>query len=137
MMSKDITVVLLGAGKSSRFKSPVIKQNFRINKKSIINYSREFFSINFPKSKKIIAINNHVKISSKRKDEYILFGSSSRIKSLKKCLDYICTNNLQTNYILIHDIARPVLCLSDIKKLIDEMNRKLDGSTLGYPIQMR
>ena len=133
-MSKDISVILLGAGKSSRFESTVIKQNFKINKKTIINYSRDFFSNYFPKSKKIIAINNQVKISSQRIDEYIINGSSSRMKSLKKCLDYIYINNLQTKYTLVHDVARPVLCLNDVKKIINEVKNKFDGSTLGYPI---
>ena len=133
-MSKDISVILLGAGKSSRFESTVIKQNFKINKKSIINYSRDFFSNYFPKSKKIIAINNQVKISSQRIDEYIIHGSSSRMKSLKKCLDYIYINNLQTKYTLVHDVARPVLCFNDVKKIINEVKNKFDGSSLGYPI---
>ena len=133
-MSKDISVILLGAGKSSRFESTVIKQNFKINKKSIINHSRDFFRTNFPRSKKILAINNQVKISSQRADEYIVNGSSSRMMSLKKCLDYICINNLQSKYTLVHDVARPVLCINDVKKIINEVKNKFDGSTLGYPI---
>ena len=51
-MSKDISVILLGAGKSSRFKSPVIKNKTLKSIKVVINHSRDFFRTNFPRSKK-------------------------------------------------------------------------------------
>ena len=40
-MNKDISVVLLGAGESKRFKS-ILKQNFIIHNKRVIDYSRDF-----------------------------------------------------------------------------------------------
>ena len=34
---------------------------------------------------------------------------------------------------LIHDIARPILNITDIEALINEMKYNIDGSSLGYP----
>ena len=68
------------------------------------------------------------------KNEHILYGSTSRLKSLNNCLNYISRNNLLTKYLLVHDVARPVLNLTDIKKIIKEIHKTVDGSTLGYPL---
>ena len=133
-MNQNISVVLLGAGKSGRFKSNTIKQNFFINNKSIVDYSRDFFSKNFPKSKIYLIINNKVIVKKIRSNELVIYGSSSRLKSLYQSLEYIFKNNLQTKYTMIHDIARPALNINDIKKLIKSMKAGIDGSTLGYPL---
>ena len=133
-MSKDITIILLGAGNSRRFKSKTIKQNYKIHKKRVIDYSREFFNSYFHDSQKYIVANDKVTIISKNENEHIVKGSSTRLKSLYNCLKYIYRHERQTKFTLIHDIARPILNLSDISKIIKEMKKNIDGSTLGYPI---
>ena len=62
-MNKNISVVLLGAGSSRRFKSSQIKQNVIINKVSILNHSRLFFNKYFPESSEEIK-NSCVTINS-------------------------------------------------------------------------
>ena len=46
-MMKDISVVLLGAGKSKRFDTSTLKQNVKIHNKRLIDYSVEFFRKHF------------------------------------------------------------------------------------------
>ena len=116
-MNNNISVVLLGAGKSNRLKNKNIKQNLIINKKRIIDYSRDFFSKYFKDSKIYLAINKKVIIKKRKKNEHIIIGSSSRVKSLFCAMKYIYDNNLQTEYILIHDVARPVLNIKNINSL--------------------
>ena len=67
-------------------------------------------------------------------NENVIYGSSSRLKSLHVALENIFQNNLQTKYTLIHDVARPILNIDDIKKLIASMKTDIDASTLGYPL---
>ena len=133
-MIKDISVVLLGAGKSKRFDTNTLKQNVKIHDKRIIDYSVDFFRKNFNISKKYFVINKKIKLKTLTENEHIVYGSTSRLKSLNNCLNYISRNNLQTKYLLVHDVARPVLNLADIKKIIREIHKKVDGSTLGYPL---
>ena len=57
-MNNNISVVLLGAGSSRRFKSNQIKQNIIINKVSILNHSRLFFSKYFSASNIFIVSND-------------------------------------------------------------------------------
>ena len=133
-MNKNISVVLLGAGKSTRFKNKDLKQNIIINKKRIIDYSRDFFNKYFKESYIYIVINKKVIIKKKKNNENILLGSSSRVKSLLCAMQHIYNNNLQTKYILIHDVARPVLNINNVNNLIKSIRSGIDGSTLGYPL---
>ena len=133
-MIKDISVVLLGAGRSLRFKSQTIKQNFKIHNKTLFSYSRDFFNRYFSHSQRYLVVNSKVKITNLHDHEKVILGSSSRIRSLNKCLRYLDKNNLFTKYILIHDIARPILNITDIEALINEMKFNIDGSSLGYPM---
>ena len=133
-MIKDISVVLLGAGKSKRFDANVLKQNVKIHNKRIIDYSVDFFRKYFNTSEKYFVINKKIQLKTFTENEHILYGSTSRLKSLNNCLNYISKNNLQTKYLLVHDVARPVINLADIKKITREMHKKVDGSTLGYPL---
>ena len=133
-MNHNISVVLLGAGSSKRFKSNQLKQNIIIKNKSLLDYSRDFFSKHFTLSKIYVVVNKNVKVKKVRKNENLILGSSSRLKSLKEAMKFMFHNNLQTKFTIIHDIARPVINITDIKKLINSLKPGIDGSTLGYPI---
>jgi 2-C-methyl-D-erythritol 4-phosphate cytidylyltransferase len=133
-MNHNISVVLLGAGSSKRFKSNQLKQNIIIKNKSLLDHSRDFFTKYFDCSKIYTVVNNKVKIKNIHKNEKVILGSTTRLNSLRKAIKYIFNSNLQTKYIMIHDIARPVININDIKKLITSFKTGIDGSTLGYPI---
>jgi 2-C-methyl-D-erythritol 4-phosphate cytidylyltransferase len=133
-MNHNISVVLLGAGSSKRFKSNQLKQNIIIKNKSLLDHSRDFFTKYFDCSKIYTVVNNKVKIKNIHENEKVILGSTTRLNSLRKAIKYIFNSNLQTKYIMIHDIARPVININDIKKLITSFKTGIDGSTLGYPI---
>ncbi len=79
-------------------------------------------------------INKKIKIKLLKKNEHVVTGSTSRLKSLNKCLDLYFKNNYQTEYTLIHDIARPVLNITDVRNILKEIKKSVDGSSLGYPL---
>ena len=133
-MNNNISVVLLGAGSSNRFISSQIKQNILVNKRRILDYSRLFFNKYFPKSNVFLVINKKVIINKLKTNEKKIYGSSSRLKSLHLALKNMKLNNIQTKYTLIHDVARPILNISDIRKLVASMKLGVDASTLGYPL---
>lgn len=133
-MNHNISVILLGAGSSKRFKSNQLKQNIIIKNKSLLDHSRDFFAKYFDTSKIYLVVNNKVKIKNIRKNEKVILGASSRLESLREAMRYIYNDNLQTTFTMIHDVARPVININDIKKLINSFKPNIDGSTLGYPI---
>jgi len=133
-MNHNISVILLGAGTSKRFKSNQLKQNIIIKNKSLLDHSRDFFAKYFDTAKIYLVVNNKVKIKNIRKNEKVILGASSRLESLREAMRYIYNDNLQTTFTMIHDVARPVINIKDIKKLINSFKPNIDGSTLGYPI---
>jgi len=133
-MNHNMSVILLGAGSSKRFKSNQLKQNMIIKNKSLLDHSRDFFAKYFDTSKIYLVVNNKVKIKNIRKNEKVILGASSRLESLREAMRYIYNDNLQTTFTMIHDVARPVININDIKKLINSFKPNIDGSTLGYPI---
>ena len=133
-MNHNISVILLGAGSSKRFKSNQLKQNIIIKNKSLLDHSRDFFAKYFDTSKIYLVVNNKVKIKNIRKNEKVILGASSRLESLREAMKYIYNDNLQTTFTMIHDVARPVININYIKKLINSFKPNIDGSTLGYPI---
>ena len=133
-MNHNISVILLGAGSSKRLKSNQLKQNIIIKNKTLLDHSRDFFAKYFDTSKIYLVVNNKVKIKNIRKNETVILGASSRLKSLREAMRYIYNDNLQTTFTMIHDVARPVININDIKKLINSFKPNIDGSTLGYPI---
>ena len=53
-MIKDISVVLLGAGKSKRFDTNTLKQNVKIHDKRVIDYSVDFLENTLTSQKNIL-----------------------------------------------------------------------------------
>jgi 2-C-methyl-D-erythritol 4-phosphate cytidylyltransferase len=99
-----------------------------------LDYSRLFFNKYFPKSNIFIVVNKKVIIKKLKTNEKKIYGSSSRLKSLHAALRKILQENIQTKYTLIHDIARPILNIADIKRLVASIKLGADASTLGYPL---
>ena len=90
-MNHNISVILLGAGSSKRFKSNQLKQNIIIKNKSLLDHSRDFFAKYFDTSKIYLVVNNKVKIKNIRKNEKVILGASSRLESLREAI-YLVSN---------------------------------------------
>lgn len=133
-MKNKISIVLLAAGKAVRFKSNKLKQSSLLNKKKLIDYSRDYFRDNFKKSPITIVINKNISMKKFAYNEYSCLGSTTRLKSLYKALTFMKKNNILNEFILIHDVARPIINHSDVRLLIKSINNEYDGYSLGYPL---
>lgn len=122
-------VILLAAGKSKRFKYKNIKkQFFKINNKTLIEYSLDLFTkLNFVKQIILAVDKNDIKITKrlvngyinpKRYEIFITYGGKERYNSVSNCIKYI-KNNI--DYVLIHDVARPLVNKNIIIRCIKEI----------------
>ncbi len=122
-------VILLAAGKSSRFKGTTKKQFYQIKDKTLLEYCLETFaSLKFIKQV-IITINKN--------DEYLVNEMLKNYK-LKACLTVVyggkerynsVTNSLkavngEVEYVLIHDVARPLVSKKIIISCLKELKEK-------------
>ncbi|MBU0633172.1 bifunctional 2-C-methyl-D-erythritol 4-phosphate cytidylyltransferase/2-C-methyl-D-erythritol 2,4-cyclodiphosphate synthase [bacterium] len=103
----DLTLIILAAGDSTRFNSPIKKQWLRIGHEPLWL----FVANRFEKTEKfsniiITASKNDVTFMHSYTQNKIVVGGSSRQASLKNALQYV-----DTPYVLVTDVARS--CVSD------------------------
>ena len=117
-----ICSIILSAGSSSRFKSPIPKQYLYHNNELLVNYSIKKFNQNKQISRILLVINpsifkNFKKNIFKTKKLSIIKGGKSRAESANKALEYIKKNKKFT-HLIIHDAARPFFSAHLLKKTI-------------------
>jgi 2-C-methyl-D-erythritol 4-phosphate cytidylyltransferase len=120
--------LILAAGNSSRFNINTPKQLFVLNGVPMINYSIEAMINNVDKliivsnSKCLeeinIIVSNYNIFSNNRKIVVLTNDIDCRLESIKKCLEYIQSSNLNVTNIIIHDSARPYIKHSHINELL-------------------
>lgn len=98
----DLTLVLLAAGNSSRFKTPVKKQWLRIGHDPLWLYVTNSISHSFPQLQIIIAAHREeIPFMQMLCDHTIVEGDTTRQGSLKNALKQVTTP-----YVMVSDIAR-------------------------------
>lgn len=106
--------VILAAGNSSRFQSDIPKQLYKIDNKSILDYSIEVMSQCLDE---VILVTNSDCVDKISNDISIIINNiDSRIESIKCALDFIGD---QSGNIIIHDAARPFIKISHIQNLLN------------------
>lgn len=104
----DISLVMLAAGDSTRFKLPTKKQFIRLKNEPLWLVATKNLSSFYP-FKKIIIVSNHSTYLKKFAPHYdFVIGGKTRSTSLKNALHHI-----DTEFVMVSDVAR--VCIS--KKL--------------------
>ncbi len=129
---RTITGIILIAGNSTRYGQNRNKNFEKVNGKSIIEYSLEEFNKNRYIDDIIIAvkeseIQNIETIIEKNemKNIKIVIGGNTRKESV-----YNCIKNTNSDIVIIHDGARPVIEQKYINECVENMN-KFQGVTIG------
>ena len=129
-------MILPGAGSGLRFNSDTPKQFQRIEGKLVIDYSTDLF-LTFNECKKIIiALPDIHPIDEKvKKDERIkiIEGGDSRADSVREGFNVLMSLG-HKQHILIHDVARPCLQLTDVQSFLKIFSSsKADGMIFAKP----
>ncbi len=129
-------MILPGAGSGLRFNSDTPKQFQRIEGKLVIDYSIDLF-LTFNECKKIIiALPDIHPIDEKvKKDERIkiIEGGDSRADSVREGFNVLMSLG-HKEHILIHDVARPCLQLTDVQSFLKIFSSsKADGMIFAKP----
>lgn len=133
MKDKKITAIILAAGNSSRYGQNKNKNLEQINNKTILEYSLAEFNKNNNISDIIITckkselddINKIIYKSRSLKPIKTVIGGSTRQESV-----YNSINSTNSDIVIIHDGARPMIKQNYINSSIDEMNN-FKGVTIG------
>ena len=113
----DISLVMLGAGSSTRFGLATKKQWLRSGDDPLWLKATKNISSNY-NFKEIIVVSNECEYMSKFASNIkFIQGGPTRQDSLKNALEYI-----DTDYVMVSDIARIDIPAVLIKRLIDDAN---------------
>ena len=129
-------MILPGAGSGLRFNSDTPKQFQRIEGKLVIDYSIDLF-LTFNECKKIIIALSDIDTFEKKikKDERIkiIEGGDSRADSVREGFNVLMSLG-HKQHILIHDVARPCLQLTDVESFLNIFSSsKADGMIFAKP----
>lgn len=122
---KTISTILLMAGKSERFSKDENKLLYILHQRPLFTYSLETFLSIKEIEKIIIVVSNETKDAitdyiSQNYDEtkigYVL-GGNTRAQSVRNAI-----KEAKSDFVLIHDAARPLITKDDILQLISKMD---------------
>ena len=130
---KTVTAILLVAGNSTRYGKNINKNFETINGKSILSYSLEAFEKNKYIDNIIVAIKecemqkiqSIINSQQLTKNVSIIIGGNTRKESV-----YNCIKNTNSDIVIIHDGARPLIKQEYITNCIENM-KDFKGVTIG------
>lgn len=136
------TAILLAAGKGLRLKNATLpKQYLMINRKPLYRYSLDTFIAHKLINQIILVVEEAyvAKVESdlrplqKKKPIHVVVGGPTRQASSFEALKFVQKKLPETAFVLIHDVARPLISSDLIDQLIEAV-KKHYAVTLGLPI---
>lgn len=114
----EITLIMLGAGSSSRFNQRVKKQWLRIGEAPLWLFATQTLQTLFPFTQTIVATTPDEMFYAQKFSPQITFveGGDTRQDSLQKALLHV-----KTPYVLVSDIARPCIDQAMLVRLLSQM----------------
>lgn len=132
------SVVIPASGIGKRMNSTVAKQYLRLSGKTVLEHTIDCF-LQLPQVEEIVvAIAAHdetfsqLPISSHHKVNVVI-GGKERANSVLNGLEYL--HNKQSQWVMVHDAARPCLEQSDILKLIQQCVQSNSAGILATPVR--
>ncbi|MDH5302175.1 MAG: 2-C-methyl-D-erythritol 4-phosphate cytidylyltransferase [Gammaproteobacteria bacterium] len=130
--------VVPAAGVGSRMRADRPKQYLELSGKTILQHTLERLATHPQIKGVVVAVSAGdaywptLKLDT-RLPIFVADGGDERCHSVLKGLKKLATQAKATDWVLVHDAARPCLQHQDIDKLISELNNT-DGGLLGLPV---
>ena len=136
MKNRICDVIILAAGKSTRYANTKAKQYVKINGNSLIDIAISNLAIIKPINNIYVVLNKDSNYKSSTNFSNIKYvkGGSSRTRSVFNALKFIHDKEEIPDNVLVHDSARPYLESKDLKKLFSYSASLETGYALGYPV---
>ena len=121
------SAILLMAGSSTRFNQSKNKSLYELNNKPLFLYSLEKFNrLNLDKIYLVVKEEEYDEVAQMIDDYHnieIVTGGNTRAESVKNALTKVISD-----YVLVHDCARPLTALADIETLMNNMSSYQAGT---------
>ncbi|MEZ9246839.1 2-C-methyl-D-erythritol 4-phosphate cytidylyltransferase [Vibrio lentus] len=136
---QSVIAVVPAAGVGSRMKADRPKQYLQIHGKTILEHTVEKLLSHPQVSKIVVAVSDddpyYPELQLNLNPQVIrVSGGTERADSVLSALDYIAQQQL-SDWVMVHDAARPCIQLSDIDKLISGAMTHDVGAILAAPVR--
>ncbi|RLQ15729.1 2-C-methyl-D-erythritol 4-phosphate cytidylyltransferase [Vibrio sp. SBT000027] len=136
---QSVIAVVPAAGVGSRMKADRPKQYLQIHGKTILEHTVEKLLSHPQVSKIVVAVSDddpyYSELPLNLNPQVIrVSGGTERADSVLSALDYIAQQQL-SDWVMVHDAARPCIQLSDIDKLISGAMTHDVGAILAAPVR--
>ncbi|PML58417.1 2-C-methyl-D-erythritol 4-phosphate cytidylyltransferase [Vibrio lentus] len=136
---QSVIAVVPAAGVGSRMKADRPKQYLQIHGKTILEHTVEKLLSHPQVSKIVVAVSDddpyYPELPLNLNPQVIrVSGGTERADSVLSALDYIAQQQL-SDWVMVHDAARPCILLSDIDKLISGAMTHDVGAILAAPVR--
>ncbi|MEZ8414591.1 2-C-methyl-D-erythritol 4-phosphate cytidylyltransferase [Vibrio splendidus] len=136
---QSVIAVVPAAGVGSRMKADRPKQYLQIHGKTILEHTVEKLLSHPQVSKIVVAVSDddpyYLELPLNLNPQVMrVSGGTERADSVLSALDYIAQQQL-SDWVMVHDAARPCIQLSDIDKLISGAMTHDVGAILAAPVR--
>lgn len=139
MSMSPVHVLIPAAGRGTRYGGAVLKQYLPICGKPILAHSIKIFQFHpLVSSITVILAEDDQLFESAvgllAKNVNTVTGGETRAQSVRNGLTYIRENYSTTDWVLVHDAARPCLSASRLEKFLDQGLQSVHGAILAAPV---
>lgn len=135
-----IWVIIPAAGVGRRMQSDIPKQYLSLNGKSVFEYSLNVFDKHESVSEIVVVVSDEdeywpslsLKLS---KPLHKVIGGKERCDSVLNGLQFLKDKADESDWILVHDAARPCLRKDDISLLLNKLSEHEVGGILAIPVR--
>ncbi len=134
MANDKVVIIIPAAGFGKRMDMPIAKQFLRVSGKTILEHTVNKFiswAAEYNHSIEIIvAISKGVDIGFKKDNLEVCDGGLLRADSVLNALKVIDRKGYEDGWVMVHDAARPLISISDIESLYQEVKNTNTGGIL-------
>ena len=139
MSTPQVHVLIPAAGQGTRFGGVMLKQYLPICGKPVLAHSIKVFQFH--------PLLSSITVVLAEDDQWFesavgllaatvktVIGGDTRAQSVRNGLRYIAENYSETDWVLVHDAARPCLSASRLERFLEQGLESADGAILAMPV---
>ena len=139
MSTPQVHVLIPAAGQGTRFGGVMLKQYLPVCGKPVLAHSIKVFQFH--------PLVSSITVVLAEDDQWFesavgllaatvktVIGGDTRAQSVRNGLRYIAENYSETDWVLVHDAARPCLSASRLERFLEQGLESADGAILAMPV---
>ena len=139
MSTPQVHVLIPAAGQGTRFGGVMLKQYLPVCGKPVLAHSIKVFQFH--------PLLSSITVVLAEDDQWFesavgllaatvktVIGGDTRAQSVRNGLRYIAENYSETDWVLVHDAARPCLSASRLERFLEQGLESADGAILAMPV---